>query len=317
MNSIAELKAWISANFWKSDQVAGWVKSNFFLRGNHQHVSAGTASAALPIVLAADGKIDPSFIQQTAIAEYISDTAGAMWSGNTETGVTVTYQDSDNTMDIVLNNDAVTNAILANMAQATIKGRAAGAGTGDPADLTAAQVVAILSGVIEPENINIPDDASGVVTGSGMLTLPAGLSFGNEALNVYDEGTWTPAITGSTTNPTITYATQSGNYFRLGSTTSGRTITFFDFNVSVSSISGGSGNLLVSLPFTSIVTQIQCAALVHQVNWTGAPGVITFEPTTSATGRFRTSYDNAAVSSILVTELTNSSVLRASGFFRT
>ncbi len=39
---------------------------------------------------------------------------------------------------------AVTNAKLAAMAQATIKGRAAGAGSGDPQDLTAAQLLAIL-----------------------------------------------------------------------------------------------------------------------------------------------------------------------------
>jgi hypothetical protein len=38
-------------------------------------------------------------------------------------------------------NDAVTNAKLANMAQATIKGRQAGAGTGDPEDLTASQAL--------------------------------------------------------------------------------------------------------------------------------------------------------------------------------
>ena len=40
--------------------------------------------------------------------------------------------------------DAVGNTQLANMAQATLKGRASGAGTGDPTDLTAAQVLAIL-----------------------------------------------------------------------------------------------------------------------------------------------------------------------------
>ncbi len=39
---------------------------------------------------------------------------------------------------------AVTNAKLADMAQATIKGRASGAGTGDPVDLTSAQVTALL-----------------------------------------------------------------------------------------------------------------------------------------------------------------------------
>ncbi len=41
-------------------------------------------------------------------------------------------------------NDAVTNAKLANMTAATIKGRASGAGTGDPTDLSGTQVTVIL-----------------------------------------------------------------------------------------------------------------------------------------------------------------------------
>jgi len=41
--------------------------------------------------------------------------------------------------------DAVTNGKLANMAQSTVKGRASGAGTGDPTDLTAAQTRTILA----------------------------------------------------------------------------------------------------------------------------------------------------------------------------
>ena len=45
----------------------------------------------------------------------------------------------------VLVNDSVTNAILADMAQATVKGRAAGGGAGDPQDLTAAQVRTIIN----------------------------------------------------------------------------------------------------------------------------------------------------------------------------
>lgn len=50
---------------------------------------------------------------------------------------------SVSTRTIIANN--VTNAKLAQMAQATIKGRASGAGTGDPQDLTAAQARTILS----------------------------------------------------------------------------------------------------------------------------------------------------------------------------
>ena len=53
---------------------------------------------------------DAITVDGTTLAEYISDTVGAMVGSNTETGITVTYQDADNTIDFVL--DAVgTNAI--------------------------------------------------------------------------------------------------------------------------------------------------------------------------------------------------------------
>lgn len=45
-------------------------------------------------------------------------------------------------------NNAVTNAKMATMAQSTIKGRAAGAGTGDPTDLSATQATAILNAFV-------------------------------------------------------------------------------------------------------------------------------------------------------------------------
>ena len=44
------------------------------------------------------------FIGADTIAEYIADTAGAMFTGNTETGITVTYQDADNTVDFTVAN---------------------------------------------------------------------------------------------------------------------------------------------------------------------------------------------------------------------
>lgn len=61
-----------------------------------------------------------------------------------------------------LADDAVTNAKAAHMADSTIKGRAVGAGTGDPTDLTVAQVTTILNNVIR-----------GVV--SGRLTTESGV----------------------------------------------------------------------------------------------------------------------------------------------
>lgn len=51
---------------------------------------------------------------------------------------------------VTIPNDSIANATLANMAQSTIKGRAAGAGTGDPTDLTANQVSTILDAATDP-----------------------------------------------------------------------------------------------------------------------------------------------------------------------
>ena len=45
---------------------------------------------------------DAITVDGTALAEFISDTTGAMFSSNTETGITVTYQDGDNTVDVAI-----------------------------------------------------------------------------------------------------------------------------------------------------------------------------------------------------------------------
>ena len=45
------------------------------------------------------------------LSEVISDTVGAMFSSNTETGVTVTYQDADNTIDVVVDTSALTETL--------------------------------------------------------------------------------------------------------------------------------------------------------------------------------------------------------------
>jgi len=59
---------------------------------------------------------DAITVDGTTLAEYIADTAGAMFSSNTETGITATYQDGDNTIDLVvgtLNQDTTGNAATA------------------------------------------------------------------------------------------------------------------------------------------------------------------------------------------------------------
>lgn len=74
-------------------------------------------------------------------ANWVAFTTGAGSIADADYGdITVSSSGSVWTID----NDVVTNAKSANMAQSTIKGRAVGAGTGDPTDLTATQATAIL-----------------------------------------------------------------------------------------------------------------------------------------------------------------------------
>lgn len=80
----------------------------------------------------------------------------------------VTAPANNNVTTIV--NDAVTNAKLANMEQALIKGRASGAGTGDPQDLTAAQVRTILN-VADGATANM-GTVTNIATGTGLTGGP-------------------------------------------------------------------------------------------------------------------------------------------------
>jgi len=45
---------------------------------------------------------DSYTVDGTALSEYIADTVGGMVTGNTETGIAVTYEDGDNTLDFVV-----------------------------------------------------------------------------------------------------------------------------------------------------------------------------------------------------------------------
>lgn len=47
------------------------------------------------------------------LSEVVQDTVGAMFSSNTETGISATYQDSDGTIDLVIGSDAIVNSMIA------------------------------------------------------------------------------------------------------------------------------------------------------------------------------------------------------------
>ena len=67
----------------------------------------------------------------------------------------------------------------------------------------------------------------------------------SELLADYEEGTWFPAYQGSVSNPTVAYAEQYGYYTQVGN------VVTFTLRLVTSSVSGGSGDLRVTLPFTT------------------------------------------------------------------
>ena len=82
----------------------------------------GGASIAKKLYVGLDADIDGTLeadaitVDGTALNEYIADTVGAMVGSNTESGITVTYQDGDNTLDFAvgtLNQDTTGTAALA------------------------------------------------------------------------------------------------------------------------------------------------------------------------------------------------------------
>lgn len=84
----------------------------------------------------------------TGNVESITVTGGIEFTGSLSIRVSAFTGDVTKTAGgtaLTITADAVTNTHLANMAAATVKGRAVGAGTGDPTDLTAGQLVTIIN----------------------------------------------------------------------------------------------------------------------------------------------------------------------------
>jgi hypothetical protein len=76
---------------------------------------------------------DAITIAGVTLSETIADTVGAMVGSNTETGIVVTYDDTDNTLDFVIGNNAIVSSMLET--NVTVAGNIAVGGTVDGRDV--------------------------------------------------------------------------------------------------------------------------------------------------------------------------------------
>ena len=132
---------------------------------------------------------------------------------------------------------------------------------------------------------NISVGAAAPTTSGTGITFPATQSASTNAntLDDYEEGTFTPTVTGSSTAGTATYSNQTGRYTKVGN----RVL----FNLRVSYSGGtGTGNLQVgNLPFTVSGSGTNSAVSTYVINialTAGYYAVATLDPSNSHVGMY-------------------------------
>ena len=170
----------------------------------------GTGNVALPVTLANSGVSaatygDADSVAQVAVdskgrvtsasnvdisitssgvsnfAEAVSDTVGAMFSSNTETGITATYQDSDNTIDLVVGTVALGSGTSGSYVESLVAGT--GVSLSNNSGEGATPTVAIGQAVGTSDNVQFANvNASGNVVVTGNLTVN-GSTVTNSATN--------------------------------------------------------------------------------------------------------------------------------------
>jgi len=97
------------------------------------------------------------------------------------------------------------------------------------------------------------------VNASGLVTASAGINFGADTLDDYEEGTWTPTISGGTGS--VSYTTQDGVYTKIGRLVIANYALGFD----VSTLSS-SDVRLSNLPFASTTPSPNLAINAVRIN---------------------------------------------------
>ena len=136
---------------------------------------------------------DAITIAGVTLAETISDTVGAMVGSNTETGISVTYDDSDNTLDFVIGAGVIvssmldTNIDISGVATASTFEPDGDTAAGDNAAIgyTAAEGL-ILTGQGSTSDVTIKNDADAAVisipTGTTNVTIAGDLTISGDDL---------------------------------------------------------------------------------------------------------------------------------------
>ena len=155
--------------------------------------------------------------------------------------------------------------------------------------------------------------------GSG-ITFPASQSASSDAntLDDYEEGTWTPVVSDAATAgnlATLDAGSTSGVYTKIGN------VVYWRFSVvltSKASMTAGNDLFIQGFPFQSAAISGSwynpCPTIIRNITFTD---YVQFHQVGNTTrGTFRENVSNANGSDIIVSDLTDSAAMQASGFYR-
>jgi hypothetical protein len=213
---------------------------------------------AISLDISGDADIDGTLeadaitIGGVTLAETISDTVGAMVSSNTETNITVTYEDSDNTLDFVigtLNQDTTGLAATATaLATARTIGGTSFDGTANIAVATATEGTNVTVSAnnstdetVYPTFVDGATGTQGIETDTGLTYNPSTGMLTTTGVTSTFTGNITGNVTGNTsgTAATVTTAAQS-NITSLGTLTA---LTVDNLGINGNTITANSGAL--------------------------------------------------------------------------
>ena len=99
----------------------------------------------------------------------------------------------------------------------------------------------------------VSSNVANIITESAYNSSSNKIATMSDISSLFDSGTFTPTIKGSTSSGTITYTLQYGRYQKI------KNIVFYDFRIGISAISNASGQLIINgIPYLSNIDGNNC-----------------------------------------------------------
>ena len=246
LNTGASGTAGLVTGAWTVDTGSTFVASTIQSQANSATTTATTSNTANTIVLrdgsgnfsAGSVTVTGLTIGSDSIAEYIADTVGAMVNSNTESGISVTYDDADNTLDfdvadfsITLTGDVTGTGTVTNLGNVsfvtTISADATVLGTDTTGQY--ATTVAVSGTGLSCTAPNAADGTAYTITSNATSANTVSAIVARDASGNFSAGTITAAL--------------SGNASTASAWATGRTITLTGDVTGTSAAFDGGGNL--------------------------------------------------------------------------